>query len=334
MAQERFNIPIFIPQAGCPFQCVFCNQSRIASTPCIPDPEEIHLVIRQRLATIPPTAKIQIAFFGGSFTGLPSAIQENYLKIASSYIDSGRVSSVRISTRPDFIDQENLSLLKKHRVESIELGAQSLDDEVLRLSGRGHTAADVMEASGMILSHGFSLGLQMMIGLPGDTRLKARKTAMKIVEAGADHTRIYPSLVIRGTRMEKWYAQKKYQPLELYEAAEWTADLLEIFERGNVKVLRVGLHPSEGLMNGDDLAAGPFHVSFRELALTALWRKRLENIVFDNDKKIEIRVPPGQINYAIGYRSANRNHLLRYHSFVTFKTDTALRGREFYVDYH
>jgi histone acetyltransferase (RNA polymerase elongator complex component) len=331
---RHYNIPVFIPQMGCPFQCVFCNQNRISSAFVQPDLGEAAAVIENHLNTIPKIgSNVQIAFFGGSFTGLPSNVQEAFLMLGHQYIKAGRVNSLRLSTRPDFINREVLSLLKLYGVSSIELGAQSLDDDVLRLSGRGHTAKDVLDSSALIRSYGFSLGLQMMIGLPGDTKEKAVYTARKIVEAGADNTRVYPALVIRDTRLERWYHAKQYTPLSLDESLDWAVDIMEIFQKYGVRILRMGLHPSEGLVNGESLVAGPFHVSYRELVLSRAWRKRLEGCLNNKAENISIHVAPDQINYAVGHKSQNRNWLRQRFDSVNFLPDEKLKNREFYVDY-
>jgi histone acetyltransferase (RNA polymerase elongator complex component) len=165
--------------------------------------------------------------------------------------------------------------LKKYGVTTIELGAQSMDDEVLIQSARGHTAEDVEMASRLILAHGFRLGLQMMIGLPGDTLEKSVLTAKKIIDLGAVETRIYPVLVIRGTKMAEWYEEEKYQPLTMDATIAWLKELLPLFEEAGVEVTRVGLHSSEGLLSGKELVAGPFHPSIRELAMTEVWWDRL-----------------------------------------------------------
>jgi histone acetyltransferase (RNA polymerase elongator complex component) len=318
-ATKHYNIPIFIPQLGCPFQCAFCNQHQIASVNNLPNPNEIISTIENYLNTIPQgSGNIQVAFFGGSFTGLPMALQKEYLASVQDYIDSGKINSIRLSTRPDFINREILDMLMHYRVQTIELGAQSLDDEVLRLTGRGHTAQDVLDASALIRSYGFSLGLQMMIGLPGDTKEKSMATAKKIVDAGADHTRIYPALVIKDTRLERWFRNKKFVPLSLDESLDWSVDLLEIFEKAGVKVIRIGLHPSDGLINGESLVAGPFHVSYRELVMSRVWRKRLEKELIMEGENIDIYVAPDQMNYAIGHNSQNRNWLLKHFKKVRF----------------
>lgn len=300
-------VPIFIPQRACPFRCSYCNQFAIAGQGSVPTPEEARTIIDTHLATMPADAEVRIAFFGGSFTGMPLEEQETYLKVAQPYLQSGRVRGIQLSTRPDYITPEVLQLLKRYGVTLIELGAQSLDEEVLAQIGRGHTVAQVCAASQMIIEEGFSLGLQMMIGLPGDTKEKSMRTAETIVELGASCTRIYPTLVVKDTLLAKQYRQGLYQPLDLETAVEWCKDLYRYFTEKGVTILRMGLHPSEGLLRGTDYLAGPFHVSFKELVLTALWRDRLAQMVADaHGGPVVVKVPAGEINYAVGYASANK----------------------------
>jgi len=308
---KHYNIPIFIPELACPFQCAFCNQEKISGHSKIPDKEEIITTIEEYLASYKETDRIvELAYFGGSFTGIPKKDQENYLSIIQPYIESGQIQSIRLSTRPDYIDHDILKMLKKYNVGSIELGAQSLDDEVLKKTFRGHNAEAVSKASALIKDYGISLGLQMMIGLPGDTLQKSIKTAHKIVELGAENTRIYPALVIKGTAMHKWYEQGKYKPLSLQESIEWSKELIPIFENSGIKILRVGLHPSEGLINGKELIAGPFHISFKELVLTEIWKDKLSPLLKEKSSaSITINVPHGSINHAIGHKAKNKKML-------------------------
>ncbi len=204
MKQRHYNIPIFIPELACPFQCIYCNQQKISGRLKIPTEKEILKSIEDHLATIPTeNSEVELAFFGGNFTGIDKSEQMRLLKLVKPYLGNGRISGIRLSTRPDYINDEILEMLKGFGVTTIELGAQSLDDKVLRLSKRGHTAKDTERAANMVLKAGFSLGLQMMIGLPGDTLESAIYTANRIVGLGADNTRIYPTLVIRDTVMEK-----------------------------------------------------------------------------------------------------------------------------------
>ncbi len=331
--KKHFNIPVFIPELACPFQCVFCNQRKISGHIAVPEPDEIIKTVNNYLATFPNEPyHAEIGFFGGSFTGLPLLEQEKFLKLAKPYLDKGLIQGIRLSTRPDYINNRVLALLKKQGVTTIELGAQSFDADVLKLSYRGHTPQQTIESSKMILQQGFDLGLQMMIGLPGDTLEKSMMTARKIIDAGASNTRIYPTVVIKDTALHSWYKSGKYKPLSLQQAVEWTKQILPIFEEAGVKVIRTGLHPSEGLLNGSELIDGPFHPSFKELVLTEIWYDKLAEADANRGKDIIIFVSPRQLNYAIGYRSKNRNRLLKKYSSVVFKSDCRLQGRTFRVE--
>jgi histone acetyltransferase (RNA polymerase elongator complex component) len=275
-----------------------------------------------------------VGFFGGTFTGLPLPEQEKYLSIVQPFIDQGKIEGIRLSTRPDFIDDEKLGFLKKFRVTTIELGAQSMDDDVLKQSGRGHKSADTKSAAEKIIKSGFRLGLQMMIGLPGDSLEKALETARSFVNLGASDVRIYPSVVIKGTPMETLFRKGKYSPLTLEEAVNWTKHILPIFENSGVNVIRIGLHPSEGLLSGEDIVAGPFHVSFKELVLTELWADPMKEIPLYPDKQdLIISIPKGQINYAVGYKKKNKLFLEGKFRQVKFREDPNFKNRQFHVDF-
>ncbi len=330
---KHYTIPIFTPELACPFQCVFCNQEKISGHQNIPTESEIIQIIENHLASFKATEKVvEVGFFGGSFTGIPIDQQEMYLKIVDPYIKSGKIQGIRLSTRPYYIIDEILQMLKDHNVTTIELGAQSFDDDVLKQTRRGHTAKQIEEASEAIRRFGFNLGLQMMVGLPGDTIEKAIVTAQKIIKAGADCTRIYPAVVIKDTLMHKWYNDGKYKPLSLEQAVDWTKQLLPIFENAGVNVIRVGLHPSEGLVLGEELIDGPLHPSFKELVLTAIWTDLLTPVLSNyQNKNIEIHVPSKELNYAIGYKSVNKNMLLQKFSTVRFVPDNGIVGRNYII---
>lgn len=314
------NIPIFIPEMACPHRCVFCNQLRISATLEIPEPEEINGIVEKYLNSSSEIRHREIAFFGGSFTGIPIDLQEKYLKAANQFIVSGKIQGIRLSTRPDYINSEIIELLKKYGVTSVELGAQSTDREVLKISGRGHTPEDIERASEMISKAGFELGLQMMIGLPGDSFEKLMQTARDIVAFGAKTTRIYPTLVIRDTMLENWYLHGKYSPLSLNEAVEQSKMIFKFFEKSGVKVLRVGLHPSKELSETESLVAGPFHASFMELVMTSLWFDILSEKLKDlKPGKIEIEVPKNQLNFAAGFKSQNRDYFENLGFKIKFK---------------
>lgn len=333
---RHFHIPIFIPDYGCPFRCIFCNQQTITSTAEIPTILEVQSHIDTWLKTIPSTnSHIEIAFFGGNFTGIPIDFQQAYLEAAFPYIQSGKVQSIRLSTRPDAISEEILLRLKKFGVQSIELGAQSMKNKVLLAVGRGHTAEDTIHASTLILKHGFTLGLQMMVGLPGDDAETALKTAQKIIELGAQETRIYPLLVIKNTELEHRYHQGLYTPLSLNEAISQTVPIYELFEKHGITILKVGLHPSEGFNSGEELIAGPYHPNFRELVISKIWKQKLEKELanFDSAKKIKITVNPKDINAAIGFGGINRKALQYQFLSVEFKQDKKVIKGNFDIEY-
>jgi histone acetyltransferase (RNA polymerase elongator complex component) len=321
--KTHYTIPIFIPESACPFRCTYCNQYNITQKATSPTPDEVVSVIQQYLATIPennPDIEIKVAFFGGSFTGLPFSEQQRYLEAVSPFIESGQVDSIQLSTRPDYINQEILDLLKLHHVKLIELGAQSLDPQVLQLTRRGHTVEDVEQSSHLILQNGFELGLQMMVGLPGDTKEKSFETAQKIIRLKAHYTRIYPTLVIKDTDLETAYLKGAYTPLTIDQAIDWVAPLVTLFENHHIQILRIGLHPSEGFINRETLVAGPFHVSFKELVLTEIWKEKLIQLSENNHSDTFIvEVPKAEINYAIGYQSKNRKMLEQRFQKVIFK---------------
>ena len=334
MITKHSNIPIFLPELACPHRCVFCNQSRISGQFSVPKPSEVIAIIEMHLHTIPANTSIQIAFFGGSFTGLPVSMQEEYLSIVQPYLKSGSVTGIRISTRPDYITEEILDMLIGYGVEEIELGAQSFDNEVLLASGRGHTNDDILKASKLILSKNIRLGLQMMIGLPGDTIEKSIQTARSIIAAGAHSTRIYPTLVIKDTHLADLYSQGKYQVLSLEEAVRWSAYLFQLFEENGVTVLRTGLHPNEDFNSKKSLIDGPYHPSFKELVLSRIWFDIFEKSLPEEKGRLTIFVPENQINHAIGYHSENREKLKTRFGWIQIKADKSLHNYDFRYSYH
>jgi len=327
MKQRHFTIPVFIPEEACPNQCVFCNQHKIASASCAPSVAEVIAKIEEHLITIPDGSEVEIGFFGGNFTGIAPTQQQAYLQAVQKYIHSKRVRGIRVSTRPDYIDEARLELLSKYHVIAIELGAQSLDPHVLLQAGRGHTAEQVALAAKLINEKGFELGLQMMIGLPGDTASKTLATAQSIIELGAATTRIYPTLVIKDTELEKLFLSEKYKPLELEQAVCQVANVVPLFVEAGVKILRVGLHPSEGLLNKTSLIAGPFHVAFGEMVFTEIWKRKFETIEFVNNKRntLTLQIPLGMRNAAIGHKASNKAMFLQTFRKVDFVENNDLK---------
>ncbi len=334
---RHFTIPIFIPELACPNRCVFCNQQKISGKLTQPTVDEVHKIIQAHLKTLPKNdSHIDIGFFGGNFTGISAEVQERYLQSVQQYLQTNQIQEIKLSTRPDYIDNKKLDLLKKYRVSCIELGAQSLDHEVLQASGRGHSVEDVERASDLIQNHGFELGLQMMIGLPLDTFEKSVDTAKKIVSLGAKNTRIYPTLVITDALLADLYRNGNYEPLSLNQAIDWVVELLPIFETASVKVLRIGLHPSEGLLNGDNLLAGPFHPAFGQLVESKYWGKRFEKELLQlfkyqifKNKTLTIQTATRQRTAAIGFRAENKKELAKYFKEVHFVENSLFTKHQF-----
>lgn len=263
--KQHFNIPIFMPHLGCPFDCIYCNQKRISSTMNAPNPEDIKEIVDKHLATIPHDSHIEIAFFGGSFTAIAKELQIEYLEAVQPYLRNDQVNSIRLSTRPDFIDPQTLDLLRGYGVKTIELGVQSLNDEVLKKSCRDYGIDDVFKASHLIKSFGIKLGIQLMIGLPGDKYEYDIETTQKTISIRPNMVRIYPTLVIKDTALESLYKKGLYSPLSLDEAVSTTKVMYLFFTANDINVIRMGLYPSEELRSSDTVVAGPFHPAFGEL---------------------------------------------------------------------
>ncbi|MDR0970761.1 MAG: radical SAM protein [Bacteroidales bacterium] len=326
---RHYNIPIFIPELACPNQCIYCNQRYISGQQNQPTKKEIVDKIETHIKTFSLPFEAEVAFFGGSFTGIDIDKQKEYLEIVQPYIEKGIIKSIRLSTRPDYINEEILDLLKKYNVGTIELGAQSLCEDVLFFAQRGHSVKDVEFSSKLIREYGFSLGLQMMIGLPEDSYEKSIYTAKKIISLKAQSTRIYPTLVIENTFLAKLYKEKKYTALSLDEAIKWSSEIYKIFYDNNIKILRVGLHPSESLISNKELLAGAFHVSFRQLVKTNIFKEEFEKIPQNKEKTIRIITSKKSINEAIGYNCSNRNFLKQRFNKVIFSEEEGLKELDF-----
>ena len=333
--KKHITIPVFIPELACPHQCVFCNQEKITGKKLYPDAKLVDEIVNKYSSTIVPDDEVELAFFGGNFTGIDIDEQVKFLSAANKYVKSGLLQGLRVSTRPDYISDEILDLLEKYNVKTIELGAQSMSDHVLNKAGRGHKVQDTIIAAEKIKKRGISLGLQMMIGLPGDTRETSIETTERIIELGADNTRIYPTLVIRDTYLEKLYQQGKYTPLTLEEAVSRTKEIYLMFEKAGVFVLRTGLHPSEGFTSGEELVAGPFFMNFKELVMTDIWNDIFTKYFTKSDKKQDIKlyVNPAEFNFSVGYESKNKKWLGEKFRKVKFYPDPQLEGRDFLVVY-
>lgn len=308
--KRYYIIPIFVPHQGCPHDCVFCNQRRITGCQQNTDAQGIRIIVEKYLTTFPQGKGLhkEIAFYGGSFTGIPRAKQKKLLEIAADYKQRGLIDGIRISTRPDYITIDVLRFLDEYGVTVIELGVQSLDDAVLSASRRGHTSHDVLFAVEMIRRFDFALGLQMMLGLPGDTPGKTMATAGSIAALQPDFTRIYPTVVLEGTYLALLYRQGKYTPLSLDEAVNRAASVLLIFQEAGIPVIRIGLQPTEELCSHQGILAGPFHPAFRELVESRIafdMMSSLIRLLSSNPHTVVFRVHPRYLSVALGNKKSN-----------------------------
>ncbi|HHW47120.1 MAG TPA: radical SAM protein [Clostridiaceae bacterium] len=313
MKKKHVIIPVFVPHKGCPHECIFCNQKRISGQIEEVTAEKISSTVESYLLKAPRGAFIEIAFYGGSFTGIKKEEQFSLLEVAYNYLKDGKVNSIRLSTRPDYINEEILEYLKEYNVGTIELGAQSFDEDVLYLSCRGHSADDIITSSLLIKQYGFNLGIQTMIGLPGDSREKDIYTAEKTIALKPEIVRIYPTLVIRGTYLEELYKKSEYVPLNLEEAVEICSELLEMYKSNGINVIRIGLQPTENISMDGDVIAGPFHPAFRQLVESRAILKKIENVIvrekFEGKNELIIRTGAKNVSYVVGQKRGNINHL-------------------------
>lgn len=306
---KHINVALFVPHQGCPHQCSFCNQKTISGKAKPLREDDIDLAVATALKSS-DCKDGEIAFFGGSFTAIDRAYMVRLLERAKQYIDKGYFKGIRISTRPDCIDREVLSVLKKYGVTAIELGCQSMDNRVLELNGRGHTSEDVVNAASLIKAAGFELGVQMMTGLYGDTREKDIETARQLIALKPDTARIYPTVVLEGTELERLYKSGEYIAEDTGYAAETCAELLLMFCREGIRVIRLGLHSGGNVEDG--YVAGAFHPAFREICESKIYLKKLLEAI-DNGRvpkgEIEITVGKKYVSMLIGQKKSNINRL-------------------------
>lgn len=271
-------IPIFIPHLGCPNDCVFCNQKKITGISTHVTGSEVESNILEYLDYFYDKSKdVEIAFYGGSFTALEIDKQIEFLSVAKKYKDSGKIDRIRLSTRPDFIDRDILKIQLDYGVDIIELGVQSMDDEVLNLSNRGHSSKDVIKAVESIRETKITLGLQQMIGLPGDTYEKSLYTTRELIKLKPDFVRIYPTLIVKDTELERMYYNNEYTPMSLESSVEDVSKFLMLYMKEDIKVIRIGLQNTESISTDGDVVGGPFHESYRELVEGLVLNEMLYN---------------------------------------------------------
>ncbi|MBW2563758.1 MAG: radical SAM protein [Deltaproteobacteria bacterium] len=321
---KPFIIPVFLPNIGCPHQCAFCNQSAITSIKQkIPSPERLHKIVNNFLKYKGKDRDlVQIAFFGGNFLGLKAAHIKSLLYEASKFVTAGSVDSLRFSTRPDTINNETLDILSPFPVSTIELGVQSMDDHVLAMSKRGHTSADTKNAVRLLKERDYEIGLQMMVGLPGDDETKAQLTGRQLADMSPDFVRIYPTVVLSGSLLAKWYQNGKYAPMPLEQCIILVKNLYLMFRENDIKVIRMGLQASEDLEKGSEILAGPYHSAFGHLVFSRVFLDRataiLETEVSVRDE-VCIKVHPRSISKMRGLKNRNVKTLKRKFNIKSIK---------------
>lgn len=310
MSARKSIIPIFVPHLGCPHMCVFCNQRTISGQKEPVTAQSVKKTIEEALELLPREMEKTVAFYGGSFTAIPAEEQTELLSAAHSFIKDGSIADIRLSTRPDAIDEETLARLRAYGVTTVELGVQSMCEDVLAASGRGHTADDAEKASRLIKEHDFTLILQMMTGLPGDTKDKTLHTAERLISLRPDGVRIYPTVIIENTALHDMYLAGTYREHTAEEAAEWGAELLDMFDAAKIPVIRFGLNPTEELSDGAAVG-GAYHPALRELAESHRYLKKLTELVSFRDDGLEVifGVPYGKVSQVTGQKRRNVKYL-------------------------
>lgn len=306
MARERI-IPIFVPHLGCPRACVFCNQSRISGQTRETTAESARAEIESALEKL-NGQPAQAAFYGGSFTAIEAHKQEELLEAAYQFVAQGRLTGIRLSTRPDAIDEEVIARLKKYKVKTVELGCQSMDDRVLELTRRGHNAECCETATRMLKDAGFQVILQMMTGLPGDDGSQSIETARKIISLKPDGVRIYPTVVVKDTELYDQYLAGTYREHTVEDAVELCSVIWEMFQKAGIPVIRLGLNPTEEL-SGGAAVAGAYHPALGELVRSRVWLKRLDEAIstMERGDQLTITVPKGAVSLVVGQKKCNIN---------------------------
>ena len=331
MSARESIIPVFVPHLGCPNDCVFCNQRRISGSLSPARPEDVAAAIDRALSLTPPGTRRQLAFYGGSFTAIPDAEQEALLGAAQPYLERGDIASIRLSTRPDAIDGAVLARLRRYGVETVELGAQSMSDSVLALSGRGHTAADVEEASRAVKAAGFRLILQMMTGLPGSDDETDIGSARSIAALGPDGVRVYPTVIVRDTALFDLWRAGRYKEHTVEDAVRVCARIVPIFEAAGIPIIRMGLNPTEDL-SGGDAVGGAYHPALGELVRARIMRGRAEALLEGTAPGADITlcVNPRLMSQLVGQHGANRAYLREKFALKRLKIlpDAAAEGVE------
>lgn len=316
--KKEYIIPIFVPHLGCPNDCTFCNQKKISGQKKNITSEDVKEIIEYYLSNFNNTDKvnIQVAFFGGSFTGIDVGIQKELLKAAYQYIEAGKIDSIRVSTRPDYIDKDKLKLLKKYGVKTIELGVQSTNNYILNKAQRGHSFEDVKKASKLIRKNKFILGHQMMVGLQDSLPKDEIKTAKDLIKLKPKIVRIYPVLVIKDTKLCEEYINGEYIPNTVEQAVETCVTLLKMFRKKKIEVIRIGLQSTDEICNpkneASQVVAGPYHPAFRQLVESRIYYEEISKKVKNLNnkvKKVKFIVNKDKVNNFVGHKRENINKI-------------------------
>ncbi len=321
-------IPIFIPHSGCPHMCAFCDQSIITNTkPRLPDQDKIEEITNEFLGFKGKRSPVQLAFFGGNFLGLDPSYIRKVLNIASKLKQSNKIDSVRFSTRPDTISKVNLDLIKEFPVSTIELGVQSMNDEVLAISNRGHTSQCTIDAASLLKEYGYEIGMQMMVGLPDETASLTLKSAKAILNLKPDFLRIYPLIVLKGSLVADWYNSGKYEPLNLDECVSIVKKIYILFNDQNIPIIRMGLQSSEMSLNDNSLVAGPWHPAFGHLVLSEIFFDASKSIINSiltknpDNNSIILKIHPSAESKLRGDKNHNLRKLKQIFPKIIFKIE-------------
>ena len=319
MTPKKRILPIFVPHLGCPYQCVFCDQHTITGADYTATKENVSHMLENAFANSLKT-ELEVAFYGGSFTAIPLEVQRELLEAVRPYRETGNVSGIRCSTRPDAISQEVLSLLKEYGVTTIELGCQSMDPDVLDLSGRGHNPEDVVSAAKQIHNAGIDLIVQMMTGLPGSTEEKEIDTARKLIALEPDGVRIYPTVIVRGTKLYDMWMAGEYKEHTVEQAVQAGSRLIPMFRDAGIPVIRFGLNPTEDLSSGEAVG-GAYHPALGELVYSCIMLQNARRALKDipRDQNVILKVGKGLTSKMAGQRRENINILQKEFSPASIK---------------
>ena len=339
--KKEYIIPIFVPHLGCPNNCTFCNQKKISGQTKMVTKQDVKDTIEYYLKNFKDDHKyVEVAFFGGSFTAIEKEKQEELLEAVQEYIENKKVHSIRVSTRPDCIDKDILKRLKKYHVKTIELGVQSTNNYILSRCKRGHTGEDVKKASKLIRRYGFVLGHQMMVGLPESTKQDEINTAKELIKLKPEIVRIYPVLVIKDTELAEEYQRGEYTPLTVGQAVERCKEIVDLFNRKKITVIRIGLQNTEEItdpsLKESSVVAGPYHPAFRQLVESSMWYDSIVNEIKKVNakvKKVKIKANDKNVNNIIGHKKENITKLKEvYDVDVIIEKDDNIKPGKFELE--